>query len=347
MRNPRLFVGVATFGLLAAFAMHGYARAADLPSRKAAPAIPAALVDAWSGPYIGIGIGYGLMANPVWGAEAYSTGQQVPPGSTVLKPVYAPFAWTSGANVTTNASGPLGAALAGWNFKFGNFVAGVEGTYGLPIAASKTATFPATIGLGNIPSVAQLGTSYDYAATIGPRIGYLITPSMLIFGQGGLSLVGTGAGITSGAPWAIAGGQGVKHELFAGFFVGAGAEYQFAPGWRVGVDYKFVDVGHRTASMSGLLYGNAFPVWGTSATSYIAQGNTNTHVVTVSLRKSLDFLMAPTSLFAPTGNIGADASTAFSDAQAWNSATVSKIQSDIANLQSNVVKIQSNVAAGK
>lgn len=294
--------------------------AADLPSRQSAPALAAAPVSSWAGFYAGAGAGAALFADPVWDAEAFSTGyQQV---GTSLSPSYAAFGYGSNARLLATPVGALGLALVGYNFQAGNFVYGAEGACGVPLGANKTATY-ATPSLGAYPAIAQVSKSYDFACSFGPRLGYLFTPNTLLYGTTGGALVQTSAGVTSGAPLAIAAGYGSSRRVDLGWMVGGGVEYQFAPGWRFGVGYKYVDAGKRTVSLAGLQYGQT-P--GFAATNYIVNGNTASHVVEVTLRKSLDFLPAP-ALFAPTGNVSADLATAKTNADA----TLAQIQSTLKN----------------
>jgi outer membrane immunogenic protein len=289
------------------------ALAADLPSKKLAPVLVpvAAPAPLWSGPYVGLSGGYTFAANPVWNAEAYSTGYDVVFGKIV--PTYAPFAWGANANLIANTSGFVGGAIAGWNLQAGNFVYGVEGEFGVPIGARKTATF-ALPGLGNFPQIAQLNASYEWAATFGPRLGFLLTPSLLPYLTGGAAIVQTAAGVNSGNPWALANGGGTSHRVDLGWFVGAGLDFQVAPGWTVGVGYKFVDPGQRTVAVSGISYGAPAPLWGQAASTYIVHGHPDTHVVELRLTAQLPNFFTSGLLFAPTGNLSADLATANANA---------------------------------
>jgi len=291
-----LLCAESVLGLLAAAAMLGQARAADLPSHKTAPLIPPVL-DAWSGPYVGIGAGAVLPTQTAWTAEAYQTGIT----QTGLK-TFTPYAWGASATFNTSEAGFLGAIIAGWNFRWtpnSNIIFGVENEFAIPVGAHSTVTYAVPgplFGLGVTPQVAQIGRAWEWGDTLGPRLGYLILPNMLLYGNGGVAFVQAPESIRFGSAAVLANGTGGSNGMRVGWFAGAGVDWQFSPGWRVGVSYKYVGLPSVTAQAAGLSYGSAFQAAQIAAgTSFIASGNPSAHIVELRLTRSLDF-WAPSSV---------------------------------------------------
>jgi outer membrane immunogenic protein len=154
----KLLIGSATF---IAFAAFGFARAADMPPPvyKAPP--PPAPVYNWTGCYIDGGVGYGM-----WKQDHYAEG--LPP-LTVLTPT-----------VSTGGEGWLGRVGAGCDYQFNafnsNFVIGVFGDY----------DFTGLSGSFQEPYEGFIGNENQSGAwAVGGRIGYLVTPTLLAFFDGG------------------------------------------------------------------------------------------------------------------------------------------------------------------
>jgi len=128
----------------------GPALAADLskPVYKA-PAAPVYLSD-WAGFYIGFNGGYG------WGHTSFTGG------------------------LTEKPKGGLFGGHAGYNWQYGQVVAGVEVDFD---GADIKATAPALIGANRIRGTVE--TKFDELATARARLGYLVLPNLLAYGTAG------------------------------------------------------------------------------------------------------------------------------------------------------------------
>jgi opacity protein-like surface antigen len=161
-----LLAGVA----IAALILAGPAAAADLPL-KAPAAVAAAW--SWSGFYIGGHGGYG------WGHDSLTD---------VNDPFF--FGKFPGFSATGfDPKGYLGGVHAGANWQTGSIVAGLEGDISFTSIKGSSLNVPA-------PSVNPPSTSTGSVANSGAfdllgsgraRLGYLVTPNVLIYGTGGLA----------------------------------------------------------------------------------------------------------------------------------------------------------------
>lgn len=124
---------------------------------------------------------------------------------------------------TFHGNGVVGGFQVGYNKQFGNFVLGVESDFDL--TAIDTSVGTATIKL-------------PWFGTTRGRAGFLINPSLLLYGTGGVA-------------------YGRMEISQAGFFekfggvgwaAGAGVEYAFTPAWTIGAEYLHVELDHVNTS---------------------------------------------------------------------------------------------------
>src|SRR5690606_36119322 len=88
----------------------------------------------------------------------------------------------------------------------------------------------------------------DWFGTLRGRLGYTLTPSMLLYGTGGLAYARVSTDlIAMGNNW-----PGLKHgtpyetsETHVGWTIGAGAEYAFHRNWSVRAEYLYADFGKK------------------------------------------------------------------------------------------------------
>jgi outer membrane immunogenic protein len=215
----------------------GTALAADLPSTKAPVFVPPPPPLVWTGVYGGLNIGGGWESNnannlvtPYWdptfpfGVSPFGTNLFFLPAST--------------SNSGTSG-GIVGGAQVGYNFQFNpSIVVGVETDFqgssignndqsqGVPFYAS-----PLTAGATLlVPVVAINGghSGIDWIGTVRGRLGWLVTPSLLVYGTAG---------------FAYAGAYSLGYsDTRTGWTAGGGVEYMFSPRWSAKVEYLYADL---------------------------------------------------------------------------------------------------------
>jgi outer membrane immunogenic protein len=200
-----LLSSVALLGLSAT------AFAADLPSRRVAPApYVAAPVFTWTGFYVGVNAGYGFTDNgnnngsnygaaPLFAQGPASGGgiAQTLTGGTGM-PVY--------STNNRNGDGFVGGGQVGYNFQFGNVVVGIEADAqyadfgknrnGALSGGTDTVTPGVNVAAGS-PNVTYFNTglfsrnSADWFGTVRGRLGYA-WDRVLVYGTGGLAFTDSG-----------------------------------------------------------------------------------------------------------------------------------------------------------
>jgi opacity protein-like surface antigen len=239
---------------------------ASLPNKKGPPPVAQSLVS-WTGLYVGVSAGdnfgssnLNVVASPLaasgdLGAAAAVSG-----------------AATSGLG---NFGGFIGGGQVGYNWQLGDeqsgrkkFVAGIEadiqGTGGAGNTWPLSNGAPSTlVPANNISGSVATSYSLDYIGTVRTRVGYLLTPSLLAYGSGGLAYgqanlitqTSLFAAAPSGALAGFAAGSANYSNLLVGWTAGGGMEWMFHPNWSVKAEYLYYDLG--AVSTSG-------PVAGTS-----------------------------------------------------------------------------------
>jgi outer membrane immunogenic protein len=302
--KTRLFIAAALFASLVGIGYCVQANAADIPSKAApAPVVVVAPVDPWSGAYAGA-IAGGAFSTGVGNLEAYSNGvYQSGVAGLPPVPVYTAYALGVPATVKPNTDGFVTGGTLGYNFHTGSFVYGVEADAVSNVTPSGTSTF-VTPGLGVAPSVAQIGRAWNYAGTADVRLGYLVSPGVLVYGKGGLAWAHENTGVQSfGSAMAATYGNTASSSLVAGWNLGAGVEALIGSGWSVKAEYKFVSLAKQTASFGGFSYGD---VPGTGALStYLVSYRPQEHVVTVGLNYHFNAFAAPTLASLPWAPVSA------------------------------------------
>jgi outer membrane immunogenic protein len=219
---------------LATALLSSTALAADLPTRKEAPAFtppPAAVT--WTGFYIGVNGGY--------------AGDQ-------FKYPYSVAGLVSGsANLTS--SGFVVGGQAGYNYQFApSWVGGIETDIDFADVKGRIGINGSGSGFG---FSASGGTKTDYLGTVRARLGYLITDRFLVFATGGFAYgdAKTTANLNFGGPLF----NYSKTNTLDGWTIGGGVEYMIAPNWTFKTEYLYADLGTGTIA-SGTIGGTAYSV---------------------------------------------------------------------------------------
>lgn len=232
----------------------GAASAADLPSRKAPVIAPPPPVMTWTGFYIG------LNAGGVWDGNKNIT--------TVGAPVFSGPTWetelaTSTALTTGSGSGSSSGAILGgqigYNWQTGSFLLGLEADIGGLVASRDRlrlvgAGVPAAFPGETIFSATTSQKSVDYLGTVRGRLGFIATPTFLLYATGGLAYGGVKAstavwqfdannGVPGNAPY---GTFGAISKMKTGWTAGGGVEWMFQPNWSLKVEYLYYDLGRAT-----------------------------------------------------------------------------------------------------
>ncbi len=251
------------------------ALAADLPSLKAPPVVvpPPPL---WSGFYFGANVG-GIFDASAGASISASPLFNDTTGAALGAPSY--FGTASAASIASNASlsnaGVIGGGQAGYNWQFNNnFLAGLEAdiqgtTLSSNASASGAATEPSTGSL--VSTTASLAKSLSYLGTVRGRLGFLVTPTLLVFGSGGLAYGGMNftAGLfqTSSNPnFPYSAVSADYNDARIGWTAGGGVEWMFYGNWSAKVEYLYYDLGTASAANAlsaavpagNLLYGSYY-----------------------------------------------------------------------------------------
>ncbi len=250
-------LSVAAIGL-AIFA--GSALAADLPYRKEAPPvyIAPAPVATWTGFYGGLNIGGGWGDNS--GSSGYSAYYDPRWSIGATPPAYAAVGpnlfFLPNGNTLGNPAGVVGGAQVGYNYQFNQFLIGAETDFqGTSISGAGNnaplSLYPTFYGNSANNYLTPLGvltgsnTSLSWFGTVRGRVGYLATPTLLLYGTAGFAYGQVNAFGFSNTP--------------TGWTAGGGLEWMFAPHWTAKLEYLYVDLSSNNATGSlGFSYGYYF-----------------------------------------------------------------------------------------
>ena len=226
------------------------ASAADMAPRytKAPPPPPVAVYD-WTGFYIGGDIG-GRWSDSNWTTTCLQPGFAA---TCVPSAFPAQFAFNNPSNF--NSTSLKGGLYGGYNWQFNQtWVAGLEGDFqwgdknrtkaGIPGAENPT--------VAGSPGLDFSSVRQTWDASLRARLGFLVSPSVLLFGTGGVAFthVESSAHCGSNFPvgWCAINGvfqntTQTRSSDRAGWTVGAGVEAMIAPNWLLRGEYRYADYG--------------------------------------------------------------------------------------------------------
>ena len=231
--------------------------AADLPLKKEPIEAPV-IVPVWTGFYVGLNAG-GNWANTTSVTSKTWTFNNSPITTALL----------NGSIPTGSAAGFIGGGQIGYNwqttFVGRDFIVGGEtdiqgiagsGDYGnLPRVAAYDRFGGSQFTVSNVRANASL----TYLGTVRGRIGYSATPTLLIYGTGGLAYGGVSSSISNfqaftDIPGAILVGQSSYSNTQVGWTAGGGAEWMFMPNWSVKAEYLYYDLGNGSSTAANYVY---------------------------------------------------------------------------------------------
>jgi outer membrane immunogenic protein len=229
---------VTAFSLLAVQS----ASAADMPI-KAPMAAPVVAYN-WAGWYVGGNIGYG------WGVNSDPSAVAV--DGNAFGFLFGVGYFDSGRNPTPNVQqkGVIGGAQLGYNWMLSpNWVAGVVTDF--------QASGMKASGLTNIPAGVLIASTQtnsvqtDWFGTLRGKLGFAQN-NVLFYATGGLAY---GHVLTSGQFSNAAGTfVGSSSATKAGWAVGGGIDYGFAPRWSIGAEYLYVNLGRSSYTETSAVF---------------------------------------------------------------------------------------------
>jgi outer membrane immunogenic protein len=221
-------------GGIAAIVFGQFATAADLPRKAPAyvPPPPSIASWSWTGCYAG------LNAGGVWGNmddEWTPNAAFLPTTTSVIQ---------ANANATLNAAGFTGGGQVGCNWQLNTLVLGAEADIEYTGLDKSRDVFVASVPLVIANAAIHEDFRSRWLATFRGRLGWLFTPTALVYATGGLALANldaTNSIVNLDHPAEILTVAG--SETRAGWTVGGGVEWMFAPRWSVKAEYLYVDLG--------------------------------------------------------------------------------------------------------
>jgi outer membrane immunogenic protein len=230
----RLLTGIAAAALTAAGAFA--AQAADLPTRKEAPApvfVPPPFT--WTGFYVGANVG------GIWGTS-----------DTTITTYAAGFPFLQSyfpGSLGTGGSGWLGGGQAGYNYQTGMFVIGAETDLDwTSMSRSKDFVGPTFVDANGFNDFLTVNASarLNWIGTTRLRAGFVATPDnrLMFYGTGGFAYGGGNGHLsaydnTSGLGW-----FGSKSDTRTGWTLGAGVEYAITNNITLKGEYLYYDLGN-------------------------------------------------------------------------------------------------------
>lgn len=262
----------------------GSAIAADLPSRGLPLPPPPPPVPLWTGFYAGLNAGATFGGSPthtsaVPGFAADSWATELATSVSLAKGRY-----------PANDARFLGGGQIGYNFQVSpSWVIGLEADIQGVAGSRSTAAgwglgTPAGFADETIASAARVTKTLDYLGTVRGRLGFLATPTLLLYATGGLAygdVESTALINQANLPSAPSFGSfGRYSDLRVGWTAGGGLEWMFAPHWSVKLEYLYYDLGKVTYGMSPLTFPGTYesaPAATTRFDGHVARIGLNYH----------------------------------------------------------------------
>ena len=240
-------VALTTLGAVAA-------QAADLPTRKEAPApvfVPPPFT--WTGFYVGVNVG------GIWSSGSRNATLFAP--ATVAFPIQSFFPGGLGSG----QSGVIGGGQAGYNWQTGAFVLGIETDFdGTSLSKSTNIVGTPFTGAGLLTGdtfTVHAKTGLDWLGTTRARVGFVATPDnrLMLYATGGVAYGGGSSSFSffdaNGANW-----SGNPSSSRVGWTIGGGAEYAITNNITIKGEYLYADLGSSNFTTAGnVIATNLFP----------------------------------------------------------------------------------------
>ena len=229
------------------------AQAADLPTRKEAPApvfVPPPFT--WTGFYVG------LNAGGIWSSGSRSVTLFAPASEVFLNNSFP-------GGLGSGTGGFIGGGQAGYNWQTGAFVLGVETDFqGTTLSRSRNIIGPSFLLPATSASdffTLHSKASLDWLGTTRARLGFVATPDnrLLIYATGGVAYAGGSTNFSffdnTGAFW-----SGNPSSSRVGWTIGGGVEYALYNNWTIRGEYLYADLGKSNfTSVGNAIAATEFP----------------------------------------------------------------------------------------
>jgi outer membrane immunogenic protein len=224
---------VLTSAVIATALLAGTANAADLFGQDSMSHMPDKRpAEMWTGPYLGLTLGYGWADLEATSAHATVTG--LGSGSLPL------------TGYTSSKDSFNGGITLGYNWYLSsNVVTGIEAdaSYGDYKYSSGTLTANNVLSAGDSLS-GNVSAGFNWFGTLRGRLGYLVAPRTLIYGTGGLAWANAKASAnytyTGGGSGPLSGGVSDNH-LEWGWTLGLGVEDKINQNVSMKLEYLYLD----------------------------------------------------------------------------------------------------------
>jgi outer membrane immunogenic protein len=239
-------LSIAVVAAISTAASAHVASAADLPV-KAPVAVPYSYN--WTGFYIGGQAGGGWFANQVTnGPNAADGTVNFPPGFVHNK---------------VNGNGWLGGGYAGFNYQVSQFVIGIDGDYSWAHLTGSTSDVGPT-GFTDTST-----EKVKWIATVTGRLGYAVN-NWMFFGKAGGAWAGFSGNSSTFNTVGVNTNNNSSSDTRAGWTLGTGVEWGFAPHWSTKLEYDYVKFNTANYNNTDTTVGGVVTTPGRSATSNLS-----------------------------------------------------------------------------
>jgi outer membrane immunogenic protein len=162
--------------------------------------------------------------------------------------------------MSPDPGGVVGGIQAGYNYQMGCFVVGIEADFsGSGMSGSQSISpIPMNIG-GPASGILSTHENINWYGTLRPRLGYTVTPTVLIYATGGLAYGDVSySGNLNFGPGIIQYPASLSTTK-VGWALGGGVEYAISKCWTVKAEYLYMDLGSESAIAGPTVYN---PPWG-------------------------------------------------------------------------------------
>jgi opacity protein-like surface antigen len=236
------------------------AASAPITALKMPVKVPPPATQSWTGGYVGLELG-----DQVSDAKWTTTAMPLFPFFFPAEPV--PDPTTNSAKFTSGSA--TGGVFAGYDWQIASrWVAGIEGNVDFADSAMTRGGIPGTYGNGDAPTLSFFGiltipgieaeqvdsaaVKYGWNGSLRARLGFLSTPSVLVYGTGGLAFQEIKASASCDASVAslcfldLVPRSETASTVKAGWTLGGGVEGILTGNWVGKAEFRYADFGHFT-----------------------------------------------------------------------------------------------------